>query len=399
MANSDEFHQGLRFKRVGSGLGAIDITDTTTVGMNLTAPNADVSINRNEPFALFKSDTETFEKLGLTGTAALYLDTFLKGVAGGVVVVNVFEEGADADATMANAIGSRASLSGIHALNAAEGHIGLKPKIIMTPTFTNYRVDGAANPVAIEQGLIAKQLGAVHLVSGPATTEEDAVAFRGDFDDARMIITDPMVKTASGLMTTEAHMAAIGVTMDKEVGFHASWGNQILSGALGVNRVTPHSITESDTRANYLLSNQVNTIINQDGGWRSWGDYAATTDTAKQFYCQTRVEDIVNEALAKNLWRVISNPLIADKVTAMLDRMNEFFSGMVSDGYLLGGEAKFEGDRNSIGALELGKIVLKTERYSPPPVTLIDIENEPAPRFLSVVVQDILANSQFSSAS
>lgn len=393
MANSDEFHQGLRFKRVGSGLGAIDITDTTTVGMNLTAPDADVSINRDEPFAVFKSDTELREKLGLTGTAKPYLDAFFNGVSGGAVVVNIFEEGADADATMANAVGDQASLSGIHALNAAQSHIGMKPKIIMTPTFTNYRVANAANPIAIEQGLIAKQLGAVHLVSGPATTEEAAVEFRGDFDDARMIITDPMVKTSAGLMTSEAHMAAIGVTMDKEVGFHASWGNQILSGALGVNRVTPHSITESDTRANYLLSNQINTIINQEGGWRSWGDFAATTDNSQIFYCQTRVEDIVNEALASNLWRVISEPLIADKVTAMLDRMNEFFSGMVSDGYLLGGEALFEGDRNSIGALELGKIVLKTERYSPPPITLIDIENEPAPRFLEVVVADILANS------
>lgn len=395
MAGTDEFHHGLRFRRVGSGLGAIDILDTTTVGFNLTAPDADASLPRNEPFLLFKSDLDKREKLGASGTARKYTDALFAAVAGAAVVVNLFETGADDDATLANAIGSQTARSGLYALEAAEQHVGLRPKILATPGFTNYRVAGAANPVAVTQSLIAKRLAAVHVTSGPGTSDEEAVAFRQDFDDPRLIIIDPFVKTPSGLMTAEAHLAAIGIQTDKETGFHASWGNKILPGVLGVNRVVPHHMTDSDSRANYLLSNGVNTIINHQGGWRTWGDYAATTDSKLRFYCQLRVEDILNEALARHIWRVVSEPLIADKVSAVLDRMNGLFSAMVEDRKLLGGEAYFEGNRNSLGALELGRIVLKYDAFSPPPITLIDVEFERQPRYLTVVVEEILANAAY----
>lgn len=399
MANTDEFHHGLRFKRVGSGLGAIDIFDTTTVGMNVTAPNADVSLPRNEPFLLFASDTDKREKLGLTGTAKRHSDILFNGVSGAAIIMNIFEEGADQDATLANAVGVQSSNSGLFALEAAQGHLGYSPKIMLTPGFTHFRVAGAANPVAIQQGLSSKRIGAVHLSSAPATTEEAAVEYRNDFDDERMIINDQMIKTSDGLVTNEAFIAAIGVQTDKEVGFHASWGNKILPGALGVNRVSVHSITESDTPAGYLLGNGVNCIINQQGGWRTWGDYAATTDSAMRFYCQLRVDDIINEALARHIWRVISDPLIADKVTAVLDRMNDLFSSMVNDKKLIGGEATFKGDRNSIGALELGKIVLSYKSFSPPPITLIDIEHEREPRYLEYTVADILSQTQYAVAA
>lgn len=395
MAATDEFHHGLRFKRVGSGLGAIEIFDTTTLGMNLTAPDADVSIPRNEPFLIFKSDLDKREKLGTTGTAKKYLDTVFNGVAGAAIIVNIFEEGADADATLANAVGDPVAQSGLYAIEAAQGHVSAKAKIILTPGYTNYRVAGAANPVAITQGLIANRLGAIHISSGPGTTDEDAVEYRNDFDDPRLVIVDPFVKTLDGLMTAEAHMAAVAILSDKKVGFHASWGNKILPGVLGVSRVVPHHMTESDTRANYLLGRQVNTIINEDGGWRTWGDYAATSDTRRRFYCQQRVTDVINESLARQIWRTVSEPLIADKVTAVLDRMNSLFSQLVADRKLLGGEATFKGDRNQTDALELGKITLSYKSFSPPPITLIDIEHEDEPQYLDVVVADILSKAEY----
>jgi phage tail sheath protein FI len=299
---------------------------------------------------------------------------------------------------LANAIGDQTAQSGLFALEAAEGYLGIKPKILATPGYTHFRVGGAKNPVLNDQGLIAKRMGAVHISGTPATTEEAAVEFRGDVDDPRLILFDQMVKTKDGLMTPEGHVAAVGIQTDKEVGYHASWGNKVLN-VLGVNRAVPYHMTDSDSRANYLMSNQVNCIINHQGGWRSWGDYAATTDTSLRFYCQLRVDDIVNEALARTIWRVVSDPLVADKVTAVLDRMNQFFGAMVEDGKLIGGEAFFYGDRNSIGALELGKIVLSYDSFSPPPITLIDIEHQRQPRYLEVTVAEILAQTNFAAAA
>lgn len=399
MSNTDEFHYGMRFKKVGSGLGAIEIFDTTTTGLNVYAPDADLSVPRNEPFMLFKGDTELRAKLGLTGTARKYSDILFNGVSGAAIVMNIFEEGATPEQTLLNAVGDPVAQTGWFALEGALGHVGYMPKINLTPSLTHFRVDNAANPVAIQQGLSSKRMGAVHITSGPAGTEDEALEYRNDFDDERMIITDQMVKTSDGLVTNEAHIAAIGIQTDKEVGFHASWGNKEISGALGVNRVVRHSLTESDTPANYLLAKQVNCIVNQQGGWRTWGDYAATSDTSMRFYCQLRVDDIVNEALARHLWHVISDPLIADKVSAMLDRMNQLFAQMVKDKKLIGGKATFKGDRNSIGALELGKIVLSYEAFSPPPITLVDIEHERQPRYLELTVADIISRNQFALAA
>lgn len=399
MAGTDEFHQGLRFKRVGKGLGAVEIYDTTTLGMNLSAPDADNSIPRNEPFLLFKSDLEKRAALGVSGTAKKYLDTVFNAVDGAQVIVNLYEEGATPDLTLANAVGDAASQTGLFALEAAEAVLGAKGKILLTPGLTHFRVDNAANPVLIQQGLLAKQLGAVHISSSPGTTDEDAVTHRGDLDDERLILVDPFVKTLGGIMTAEAHMAAVGILTDKKTGFHASWGNKILPGVLGVSRPVPHHITESDTRANYLLKHQINTIINQDGGWRSWGDWAATTNTDLQFYCQTRVDDIINEALARTIWRVISEPLIPDQISAVVERMNAFLDAMVRDKKLSGGKAEFKGDRNSANALERGKITLSYDAFSPPPIILVDIEHTREPRYLEKSIKDILATTNYANAA
>ncbi|WP_428527178.1 hypothetical protein [Roseibium sp.] len=397
MAGTDEFHHGLRFKRL-TRVGPIEVYDSTTLGYNLTAPDADPSVKRNEPFLMTKDDLELRDKLGATGTARKYTDAVFDRVDGAMIVANIFEEGGDQDATLANAIGDQTAQSGLFALETAEGYLGIKPKILATPGYTHFRVGGAKNPVLNDQGLIAKRMGAVHISGTPATTEEAAVEFRGDVDDPRLILFDQMVKTKDGLMTPEGHVAAVGIQTDKEVGYHASWGNKVLN-VLGVNRAVPYHMTDSDSRANYLMSNQVNCIINHQGGWRTWGDYAATTDTSLRFYCQLRVDDIVNEALARTIWRVVSDPLVADKVTAVLDRMNQFFGAMVEDGKLIGGEAFFYGDRNSIGALELGKIVLSYDSFSPPPITLIDIEHQRQPRYLEVTVAEILAQTNFAAAA
>ncbi|WP_068317544.1 hypothetical protein [Polycladidibacter hongkongensis] len=398
MAAQDEFHHGLRFKRkLGDSIGAISVHDTNTVGMNLTAPDADNSLPRNEPFLLFKHDHEKRPKLGETGNAKRSLDRFFAGVASAAVLVNLYDTGATSDKTLENAAGSEASLTGLHALGAAASTFGIAPKILLSPGVTNYRVDNAANPVLATQSLIAKQLGAVHISGAPGATDADAFAFRQDFDDERLILFEPFIKTAQGLASPEPFVAAIGVNTDAEIGYHASWGNKIAPGALGISRPIQHHMLHSDNRANYLLSHQINTFINQQGGWRSWGDYAATSNAARQFYCQTRVRDIINEALSRHIWRVISDPMVADKVSAVLDRINALLFDLVSEGKLLGGAAFFEGDRNTVNALEQGKITVNYKSFAPPPITQLNIEYEDEPQYLELLVADVLKQTQFKA--
>jgi phage tail sheath protein FI len=398
MSGTDEFHHGITHKRVGNAVGPVQIADTNTVGFNLTAPDKDVSIPTNEPFLVFASDDELRTKLGAGGTAKKYLDAFFQSVGGGVAIVNIFEEGVSADATLLNAVGDQAANTGIFALEAAESLLGVRPKILATPGYTNNRVDNAANPLVVAQKGVVNRMGAVHITSGPNTTDVDAVAFRDDFDDERLIIFDPHVKTLDGIMTAEAHIAAAGVMTDKEIGYHASWGNKVLN-ILGPARAVPFSITDPDNRANYLLGHQVNTVINFNGGWRTWGDYAATANTDRQFYCQTRVEDVIKEGFTKALFYIISQPLIEDQVTVAMETMQKFLDALTQDKKIYGGRVEFKADGNGVDALKLGKIVLKYRAFAPPPITQIALEYEPDERFLELEVQSLIARSNNSLAA
>lgn len=395
----EEFFHGFRYKKIETALGAIEIHDTNSVGFNGTAPDADSSIPRNEPFMVTNADTELRSKLGATGTLKRHLDILFKGTSAAVAICNIFEEGGTTDQTLANARGDQNSQTGIWALEGAESHGLPKPKILGTPEFTNFRVDNAANPVLGDQSLMANRMHAIHISSGPGTTDQEAHAFRNDFDDKRLIIGEPFAKHATGLVTLESMIAAIGVDMDKNVGFHASWGNQILPGALGMGRTIPYTLTNSDNRGTLIMANRMNIIARIQGGWRLWGDYAAANSTKDMFYCQTRVDDVLYEALARTVWDVISDPLIADKVTAVLDRYNAFLDTMTDNNILLGGRAEFKEDRNNKNILELGKFLVSIKKYSPPPITGIITEVEDDTSYLDVLVSDIISRGQYRSAA
>lgn len=80
--------------------------------------------------------------------------------AQGVEALLVFSrvaEGADAEATMAKLMGSTVSMTGVHALSYALGHVGVEPDILLAPGYAAGRVGDAKNPLADALQQLSKQ--------------------------------------------------------------------------------------------------------------------------------------------------------------------------------------------------------------------------------------------------
>lgn len=120
--------------------------DMSVVGLVGTAPAADAAaFPLDTPVFMFSDDAAKLEDLGLTGTlrSAVNLINQQLGefqVAAKIVVVRV-QEGADADATIANIVGN-GTTTGLSALLSAGSVLGHTPRLIAAPGFTSQTKNG-----------------------------------------------------------------------------------------------------------------------------------------------------------------------------------------------------------------------------------------------------------------
>ena len=157
-------------------------------------------------------------RFGDTGTIPAALDAVWDQGGAWVVVVRV-TEGVDDAATLTNLIGDGTLLTGVHALTGSESALGVVPRILIVPGFTD-EVAMVAEMIGI-----AERLRAVIIADGPNTTDADAIAYRGEFGSARVYLVDPNVKfwdtsvNAEATQVASPRVAGIIAKSDIERGF------------------------------------------------------------------------------------------------------------------------------------------------------------------------------------
>lgn len=138
---------GMTIERVNNEPQPAVTSDLSVVGIVGTAPLANAAtFPLNTPVFMYSDDTTMFDALGLTGTIrdALDLVNAQLGefqVAAKTVVVRV-EDDADVDAQIANLVGDSGTGTGIHALVEAGPLLGVIPRLICVPGYTNQRDSG-----------------------------------------------------------------------------------------------------------------------------------------------------------------------------------------------------------------------------------------------------------------
>ncbi|WP_321334875.1 phage tail sheath C-terminal domain-containing protein [Breoghania sp.] len=381
------FNHGVRVLRLGEDARPIAVSDVSTVGAVITAPDADASVfPPDEPVQIYTHETEKIASLGATGTALDVINAVkAQGIEASIVMVRV-EEGADTAATQAAMVGSAASQTGVHALEYALGHVGLEPDLLIAPGYAAGRVDNAKNPVADALEQTAKKLQAVAILDTGGPDKETSLAYRADFSDRFAYLVDPMVRmlptgaTEIAVKPASPYAAGLFVKRDKEKGGpYWSPSNQECGGILGIARPVSYFDGEIDHEANYLNENGIATfipaqVVQGAGGTYSangrilWGNRTTSDDPLWVFVNVVRTRATIEKTIMRSFRWANDQNLSPQLVISIMRSLQQFLDELKAVGAILGGDVYWDRDVNTNASLRLGQLRIEFDAEEAPPL-------------------------------
>lgn len=114
-------------------------------------------------------------------------------------------------------------------------------------------------------------------------------------------------------------------------------------------------------QANYLNSNGIVTVLNLIGGFSLWGNqtacFPANTDVKDYFISVSRMFGWVSNSVILTYWSKIDKKLNRRLIDSIVDSLNIWLNGLVSEEKLLGARVEFREEENNTAALMAGKAV------------------------------------------
>ncbi|MDE1170933.1 MAG: phage tail sheath subtilisin-like domain-containing protein [Verrucomicrobium sp.] len=333
---------------VSTGAGVLGYQATSYLSGGL-----DEAFPLNTPVLIAGSATAA-AALGSNGTLPAAIDDIFDQVGAAIVVVRV-EEGDDAAETAANIVGSAAASSGVYAFLGAESAVGVAPRILVAPEFT----DDPTNGVVQELLIVAARLRAVVIADGPSMTDSDAVQYIQNFGSDRLYVVDPAVKVVVDGVTVirpaSARVAGIISLGDNARGFWWSPSNQEIAGIVGTERPINFSLGDPNSQANLLNESNIATIIRQDG-FRLWGNRTTSSDPKYAFLCVRRTADIIIDSIQRaHLW-AIDRPITKTYVKDVTERVTAYLRDLKNQGAIIDGKCWADPDLNTPANISNGEV-------------------------------------------
>ncbi len=202
-------------------------------------------------------------------------------------------------------------------------------------------VGDVANPFVSALNAITPKIRARAYINGPNTTSAEALRFRRTINGGRILPIDPkVIKNVNGVPVTKPVAAVFAGVRSRVVasseGVSGSVSNKIIRTIDGVAR----TITYPDD-ANYLNENQVATIINERGGFRTWGSRLATDDPLWQFDSVRATADMINEALEDIYFLYVDRKFTKANMKMMIEDGNAALRVFKNNEDILGGRCWF----------------------------------------------------------
>ena len=267
------------FSDLSPTVASIDARESYA-GMCMPCPNADVSIEKDRPYAIRTDDADTITLLG----DGLAKDAFTQIASEGITTTVIFVRADDhtmIDNQLGMIAGDAAMKTGMWALLDSVSELGLEPTFLLAPGYTSQRPGAAANPVAVAMDGVCNQIiDCMGVIDTPETSREDAAAHAADFAASyNMIAMYPQARVWLGQDVTRPlspHLVAAHLRRDAEVGnrYKAAW-NRPLRGIRGVSQSVGYQDGRTDHDANYLVQNGVGTVIENK---LLWAPYSTATD-------------------------------------------------------------------------------------------------------------------------
>ncbi len=381
---ADEYHHGVRVLEISEGSRPIRTVSTAVVGLVCTADDADATVFPLNTPVLLTNVQAAIGKAGTKGTLAASLQAIADQTKPATVVVRV-ATGATPAETTSNLIGTTTAsgkYTGMKALLAAKTRLKVTPRILGVPGLDSL-------PVATALVSIAQQLRAfAYVAASGCKTKEEAVAYRENFGAREVMVIWPDFEqwstVSSGTIPAPAVARALGLRakIDQEIGWHKTLSNVPVNGVTGITADVFWDLQNPATDANYLNSNEVTTLINEDG-FRFWGSRTCTEDPLFAFENYTRTAQVLADTMAEaHLWAV-DKPMHPSLVRDMLEGINAKFRELIAGGYLIGGSAWYDEQVNTEATLKAGKLAIDYDYTPVPPLEDLSLRQRITDRYLA----------------
>lgn len=396
---ADEYLHGVRVIEINDGVRPIRTISTAVVGLVCTADDADPLVFPLDTPVLITNVQTAVGKAGTTGTLAASLQAIADQTKPFVIVVRVaVGEGADPAAieaaTATNLIGTTTSegkYTGMKALLAAKGKLGLVPRILGVPGLDSL-------PVATALVSIAQDLRAFAYVSAyGAKTKEEAVTYRDNFGAREVMVIWPSFEkwdtTTSATVVAPAVAVALGLRakLDKEIGWHKTLSNIAVNGVTGISADVFWDLQNPATDANYLNEAEVTTLI-QEAGFRFWGSRTCSADPLFAFENYTRTAQVLADTMAEAHFWAVDKPMHPSLVRDIIEGINAKFRELKSAGYIIDGQCWYDEEANDAITLKAGKLFIDYDYTPVPPLENLNLRQRITDRYLVDFAARINAN-------
>ena len=257
------------------------------------------------------------------------------------------------------------SPTGLKALLTAQQKLGVKPRILGAPGLDS-------QPVAAELISVAKKLrGFTYIAAWNCANIVEAMNYRDNFGDREAMLIWPDFiswdtnKNAEAIAWATARALGLRALVDDQKGWHKCLSNETVQGVTGISKDVFWDLQDPNTDAGLLNGKDVTTLIRRDG-FRFWGVRTLSADPLFQFECYTRTAQVLMDTMAEaHFWamdQALTPSLARDIVEGIRAKLRE----LVTQGYLLGGDAWISDDTNNKDTLKAGKLTIDYD-YTPVP--------------------------------
>lgn len=364
----DLYHHGVLVTEVNTGTRTIRTVSTAIVGLVCTAADADAAFFPADKPVLITDLQAAIAKAGTSGTLAKTLKAIAAQADPITVVVRALE-GADAAATTSAVIGESTggAYTGMQALLAAQGQLGVKPRILACPGLDT-------QAVATALAIVAKKLRAMAYVGADAAADAAAATvYRDEFAARELMIIWPDFKAwnavANAATIAYATACAVGLRakIDQEQGWHKTLSNVAVGGVTGISKDVSFDLQDPGTDAGLLNAGDVTTLVNLNG-YRFWGSRTCSDDPLFAFESATRSAQIIADTIAQGVAVFVDKPMHPSVVRDIVESINAKLRSLVAQGYLIGATCWYDDTLNTGTELAAGKLRIDYDYTPVPPI-------------------------------
>lgn len=366
MAQTSFFH-GVTVSLVDTGTRPIAIPSSSIIGLvGLFTPAAGLA-EANDP-VLLTNYREAVARFGEAAPITKAAKAIYEQASAVIVAVGIVE-GADAAETTSAVIGgvtAEGKRTGLQALLDGKSRFNAQPRLLIAPGFSSTQA------VATAMDALAAKLRAIAIIEGPDTTDEDALAYAGNFGSKRLYMVDPGVKAwdtaanAEVVAPNSAVVAGLFAQTDSRYGFWASPSNKEIMGITGTTRPIEFLDGDDTCRANLLNAANITTII-RDGGFRLWGNRTLSADPKWAFVTRVRTLDIVMDAILYGHKWAVDRSITKTYVQDVTNGLEAFMRDLKNQGAIINFEVYPDPVLNTASQLEQGRVYWNIRFTDVPP--------------------------------